>query len=457
MQNDLIDKHIKNPSWAEVLRLYSGLFDAQNEREEFILNLAETDILLAVECKSCSVIEEKKIVKGICNYAIENVNEYTNYSNYHEIAKMITAIIELKNYSLAYDVLLMQRMIILPSGKRKDCNDKCKYRILRNIKQMSSSAVFELIEKNLFRIKNDVLLRYITNNLFVSDFSKKVIFDECVKRKLYTGVSSFMGHGFKLETENIIGLLGICKDLDYTVFKFHHIPSELKIDYIKKKLDSNEVIDFNGLYIILLVAQREKIKESWLFLGILNHMKDLKVSYSSKKFNKINPNEFSVVCKIEIVIELIHFLYENELTKQDHSLARSLRDSYLQNKFNTLSIGILPVLKLKELKTRNRRDNGFNLELEFENFIYDFGYRNCIVTNFIESRVFVKIENENRTSSIYIGQLTNKRLEKISDFEYNGDTLHVGQKLIAKVIDIDEKYGINLSLKNVDYIEDGKK
>lgn len=445
MHNELLEQHKNDPSWAEVLRLYSGLFDAQNEREDFILNLAETDILLAIECKSSSVIEEKKIIDGICNYAIENVE---NYSNYYEIAKMITAILELKNHSLAYDVLFKNRMIILPSGKSKDY----KFHILRKIKLLSPSAAFELIEKNLFKIKNSFLIGCLKTNLFVSDFSKRFVFDECVKRKLYTGISYLMEQGLKLETEVIIDLLGICKDLDYAIFKYHYIPYELKIDYIKKKLDLNKAIDFNGLYIILLVAQQEKIKESWLFLGILEHLK--KVSYSYK---------FSKSCKIQIVTELIHFLIENELTN-NHFLARSLRDSYLQSKFKTLSKGRLSViknkkenkkgkkaekLKLKALKIRNRRSNGFNLELEFKKFIYDIGYRDCIVTTFIESRVFVKIENENRTSSIYIGQLTNKILEKIDDFEYNGDKLHVGQKLIAKIIDIDEKYGINLSLKNL--------
>jgi hypothetical protein len=456
MQINLIETHKNDPSWAEVLRLYSGLFDTQNEREDFILNLAETDILLAAECKSNSVIEEKNIVNDICNYAIENGEKY---SNIYEIAEMITAIIELNNHSLAYDTLLKNRIIILPSGKSKDY----KYHILTKIKHLSPSAAFELIEKNLIKIKNSFLIRCLRNNLFVSDFSKRVIFDECVKRKLYTGVSYLMGQGFKLETENIIGLLGICIDLDYAIFKFHFLPYKLKIEYIKMKLESNEVFDFNGLYIILLVAQQEKIKESWLFLGILKHMKDLKVNYSTKKFNRINPKKFSKGCKIEIVIELIHFLVENEL-KKNHFLARNLSDSYLQSKFYTLSIGRLQVLKnkeenkkgkktakmkLKALKTRNRIYNGFNLELEFKKFIYDLGYRDCFVTNIIESRVFVKIENENRPSSIYIGQLTNKRLEKISDFEYNDDKLHVGQKLIAKVISIDEKYGINLTLKDI--------
>ena len=35
------------------------------------------------------------------------------------------------------------------------------------------------------------------------------------------------------------------------------------------------------------------------------------------------------------------------------------------------------------------------------------------------------------------------------DFECNGEKLHIGQKLIAKVTGIDEKFGIQLSLKQV--------
>jgi len=78
------------------------------------------------------------------------------------------------------------------------------------------------------------------------------------------------------------------------------------------------------------------------------------------------------------------------------------------------------------------------------------------VINIIPSRVFVEIDDK-RKASIYIGELSNKYVGNIFDFKYNGKTLHVGQKLIAKVIGIDQKSGINLSLKNVDNIEGDKK
>ena len=73
----------------------------------------------------------------------------------------------------------------------------------------------------------------------------------------------------------------------------------------------------------------------------------------------------------------------------------------------------------------------------------------CRIRNITPNRVFVKIEYVNRQASIYIRELTNQRLANINDFEHNGVKLHIGQQLTAKVIRIDEKFGIQLSLKEV--------
>jgi hypothetical protein len=65
MDKDLLQKHQNDPAWAEVIRLYSGLFDTQDEREDFILDLADKDILLAAECKTSSVEEEDSVLQSI--------------------------------------------------------------------------------------------------------------------------------------------------------------------------------------------------------------------------------------------------------------------------------------------------------------------------------------------------------------------------------------------------------
>lgn len=55
MDKILLDKFKNDPAWAETIKLYSGLFDTEIERKDFIIDLAETDILLATECSKAEI------------------------------------------------------------------------------------------------------------------------------------------------------------------------------------------------------------------------------------------------------------------------------------------------------------------------------------------------------------------------------------------------------------------
>jgi hypothetical protein len=107
MHNDhLLEKHKYDPSWAEVLHLYSGLFDTQNERENFIIDLAETDILLAAECKTSSVEGENKLEINIVKKAIHFSQDKTNF----ERAKnAFFALIELRRMNEIIPMLSVER------------------------------------------------------------------------------------------------------------------------------------------------------------------------------------------------------------------------------------------------------------------------------------------------------------------------------------------------------------
>lgn len=80
MAKILLDKYKNNPVWAETIKLYSGLFDANVEREVFLSNLIESDIILAVECESASVKDEVNIQNKIVSVA-ENHLIYGNNNN----------------------------------------------------------------------------------------------------------------------------------------------------------------------------------------------------------------------------------------------------------------------------------------------------------------------------------------------------------------------------------------
>lgn len=84
MDKAVLDRYKNDPAWAETIKLYSGLFDSGNDREQFIVNLAESDVLLASECKNSSTVEESSISDSIeekCQSILLRPNEPENFSN----------------------------------------------------------------------------------------------------------------------------------------------------------------------------------------------------------------------------------------------------------------------------------------------------------------------------------------------------------------------------------------
>ena len=72
MGSSILENYINDPSWTEVIKLYSGLFENEFKREEFVIDLAKEDILLAAQCKTTSIAEEINITSTIKRDAISN-------------------------------------------------------------------------------------------------------------------------------------------------------------------------------------------------------------------------------------------------------------------------------------------------------------------------------------------------------------------------------------------------
>ena len=69
---EILNELVNNPNWSEVVKLYSGLFENEYKREEFVIDLAKEDVLLAAQCKTTSVEEEINITSAIKKDAINN-------------------------------------------------------------------------------------------------------------------------------------------------------------------------------------------------------------------------------------------------------------------------------------------------------------------------------------------------------------------------------------------------
>lgn len=60
-----IDEYIKDQKWSEVVKIYSGLFDSQAKKEDFIIDLSQGDTSLAADCELSSLHINSNITENI--------------------------------------------------------------------------------------------------------------------------------------------------------------------------------------------------------------------------------------------------------------------------------------------------------------------------------------------------------------------------------------------------------
>jgi len=65
-----INELATKPEWSEVVKLYSGLFDGQKEREDFIIDLSQGDTSLAADCELSSVHTNANTTENLKSIAV---------------------------------------------------------------------------------------------------------------------------------------------------------------------------------------------------------------------------------------------------------------------------------------------------------------------------------------------------------------------------------------------------
>lgn len=562
MCNDLLEEHKSDPSWAEVLRLYSGLFNTQSEREDFILSLAETDILLAAECKMSSVDKEDNLTINITQ---KSEKKYLDIDSEENIINHSLLLIELHEIGKIYD--LIKNLDESKSSRRivssivLKCDFDMMFDFIEVLFQSKKYELFKhsisLFEKSkintfysrqkilriagqLFQIDNNLsssyLLEKITEYLL---FPKSIVIEKIkvhLKTKIYK-VTVFWIIKYKLDelfSENLI--LSKIIESKYWNFVFDFIEYSKTLDKKQSSiLAITQIMENNGE-----INEIIKLIRQYNLLGDFNPTK--LIYYSIEKNNTIacleildmynitdievvkDAIEYSIrIGKVKIYLELIEYyslqsvftlniLFENysfdffpqilqklKQTYKNHDIQRIavqlVKNYYNSDKLSLCELiisdlnlwtefdlnnlikkalflkkwGLLVQWHLKyNLKEKYSIEEIINLAIQnndiqkayqitkeqgltFSDFYKLFigDVVECVITKILISRVFVKIKYINRNASIYIGELTTNYMKNIYDFEYSGLKLHIGQNLIAKVISIDKKFGINLSLKRL--------
>jgi len=381
MDNVLLNKHIDDPDWAEVVRLYSGLFETQDEREDFIIKLADEDLLLAAECKTSSFEKEFNISNILIEYAY---SKSINFKNPIETGFAILALLELSDYKTITNILK-------ETYKRKPnlVHKKTIETVINN------SDIEVLIQVTDMFLNNRKIDKIFIGWLAMS-FSKNIS-DNYLNSKSFYNLINYLIRERYLEP-----IQYLCNKFGIKIFE---------------KFNIKHIIENN-----LKKRTRKSINIAIFFI---------------QKFG------LGDIYSASVIVNKLAGENINELGIGKKKLIQSIiTANNLESQFQDKSI-------LPKIKTTNK--NLFEKVIPKNTAINDTINLNdwvvCYVINIIPSRIFVKIEGENKSVSIYIGELTTKRLNSINAFEYDGVKIYIGQKLIAKVISIDEKFGINLSLK----------
>lgn len=102
-----INELASKPEWSEVVKLYSGLFDAEGDRFQFISSLIYSDLYLAAGCKTNSIREEQELKASILNRAKEIKTESSKIDKV--VGKLLT-LIELNEINLiSYELSIINR------------------------------------------------------------------------------------------------------------------------------------------------------------------------------------------------------------------------------------------------------------------------------------------------------------------------------------------------------------
>ena len=345
--NETIIKITNDPKWSEVIKLYSGLFDTQSERENFIINIADSDILLAAECKSSSIENEAEILDRL-NYKITSLT----YESPSEEAKALLALLEI--------------------GSLAEIND----RIIR----------YKHKNSNISKLLDYILSNYSIGKFF--DFYSILV---ALRQRLSTKEKNYLRVAFKSVKENNTTLkhylnILINKSSASNITEIKKVANEIRIsqsdnpdntiiiEKIKGLLNQRKPLNYKqaiGLVIenliekFLDIKSAYSIKHSKVFIEKLN----LESSFSDlisqpkikeKQASKTNSTDQLVRCKVLNIIDSRVFVRIEGDSRLASIYIGELANERVENIFSfkyngvTLHKGQVIFAKVKSIDNQNR-------------------------------------------------------------------------------------------------------
>lgn len=407
MANILLDNYKNDPAWAETIKLYSGLFDSQAERTHFIIELAESDILLAAECKVGSINNELEITSKINSLAISQ--------NYLEGLVSASAIKSL--YLINRPDSILKFLISYGASEKHHMPTFLEISNSNDIDFILEFAgiVIDEIQGNPKLKENEkkklkTFLYWIIFNISISLNS----FDAITLHKIRNICRFFETEKLYKSLLNLIYRFNLTENSIYTLDKVDEIIAIL--------FKNNKFLDIYKLIEIFGLNQKYTPERA-----IENAFKEGTIFYIEQIVG------ISDVFKLNLDLEEIVIRWRNEIErfvpKKRKRILSQLENFSVKHNINSKCI----------VKNDENQEN-----LSLRGTIVE-----CTIVKIIPSHIFLKIKGDIRNASIYIGELSNMKTETIFDFEYNGSKLYIGQKIMAKVKGIDNQNRVNLTIKGI--------
>ena len=102
--NSTVSKYLNDPKWEDIMVLYSGLFEDEKAREDFIIDVNKTDFSLATNCELSGLKQNQKVTNEIEKKAFDNLENF-NVSEYFEIG--CSSINTLLSLNIEFDIISM--------------------------------------------------------------------------------------------------------------------------------------------------------------------------------------------------------------------------------------------------------------------------------------------------------------------------------------------------------------
>lgn len=389
MDKTVLDKYKNNPAWVETIKLYSGLFETDNERKDFILELAETDILLATECSKTELTANNETETGL--------KEKLKKTSKNTLQQVVSAI----NLNSISEISNSRKSLLIANKIAHNLDERTILKICNHWVKSKVKGKVLIHKKDLQHIKN---LLEKTNMRTIADEDKEFL------DMLISNVYSHLNRPDKLGVDVVKRVFDII-----SVFNYRAVEYKIKVySFLKSKkeklgyryLDDNE-FQHSFREIITALIHKPINRDSLVrFLNseTLNKRKHFyqALSYIIDKFS------------FETHLELFYELRPGDKSLFINSVFRAIYDKLLKleeyNKINELLsaivyIGYDPKNYIQSLESRNiklsknsevltfikstylnpSKKNFESSEFYFSKLQSVFGYTQSELVNFINS------------------------------------------------------------------------